>query len=100
MDQSLQCRDRQCRDGTWLDNEGELQLVLQDRHEMAHDKEVIDRRGDRLPGRELRDQSRTDLAGLRVKVELKDEQQKLVEVENPYQSLMNLGHNVNPFKKR
>jgi len=48
---------------------------------MAHDKQGIDRRGDRLPDPELQDHSRTDPAGLRVKVESKDEQQKLVEAE-------------------
>ena len=84
-------RNRQCQDGTCLEISGDLQLVLQDRHAMAlevdHVKEAIDRREDQLPDRELREHLRTNPAGQGMMVEPRDEQQRLVEVEeveNPF----------------
>jgi hypothetical protein len=53
--------------------------------EVEHDEVTVDRREDQLPELELPEQSRTNPAGLGVMVESRDEQQKLVEVENPFQ---------------
>ena len=49
--------------------------------EAEHDEWTIDRREDQLPDRKLLGQSRTNPAGLEVKVEPRDGQQKRVEVE-------------------
>jgi len=55
--------------------------------EVDHVKEAIDHREDQLPDRELREHLRTNPAGQGMMVEPRDEQQRLVEVEeveNPF----------------
>ena len=67
---------------------------------------ALDRRQEHLPGRGLREQSRTNLDGQQVMFEPQEDQRTQVVVENHFQLLihfqllMNSGHNANLYKKR